>query len=613
MSDHADRRPADDDLDDAERELASRLSSALIGQATTVVLAAEAFDPTRSALLDRADDPGAERPVAVVAPRTSTSRPDQPGIDVEPPPLAPLPITPDGRAGRGRIVWIAGAAAAALLVAAIVMINSVRQPTVDAGNDDAPLVGPDTAWTPTWVPDGLELWTLETEFGDPAAIVAGAETGQELPMPLVQLLGSTTTGAKILVSIAAPSQATSMNGTPIAIRGASGTSSSEQAMGSGSPTGISIEWQEAGSAFGAFVTGVDEATAVALLDGLAFADDADPAKGFAAPPDGSWTVHTDDPTTRSATGVVGAMFGYDRGRPTGGRLPLRVVTLAGGARRAGYPGYLPTAFLGSMGDDGVARAFVPASGDRPAESYTVWPDGRTVYSSGVDLDEAGANRIADSLEPMTRHDLEARSDEVNARLGAGDVLASADLPSGRVEVIGEPQASAICLTTGGRRVCRTSESLGGSNPALMGTVIIDGTWYVFAAGEGPVELGVGSTSSTMTVSGTAVAVPVGPNDVPGHDPSVEGPTTVPAVESSVSESVEPAIATGPGPSTSLPVTGSESHVGITPGTGPVDRSVPFESAVSGSWTLALLVVPADVDGAWATFPGQSMSFPRPSR
>ncbi len=165
MSAPDDRRPDDDTLDDADRELAARVATVLVARAGALVVADEAFDPTRAATLDLADDPGHRRPG------------DAPGRGpAGPVELEPLPVTPIGTRRRGWSTWVAGLAAAAVLVAAIVAVNAVRQPSVDTGNSD-PLVAPGSAWAPSWLPDGLELWRVDVSEGDAETAHAEANAG----------------------------------------------------------------------------------------------------------------------------------------------------------------------------------------------------------------------------------------------------------------------------------------------------------------------------------------------------------------------------------------------------------------------------------------------------
>ena len=578
MSAPDDRRPDDDAFDDADRELAARVATVLVARAGALVVADEVFDPTRAATLDLPDDPGRRRPGD--APVRGAAGPvEGRGAAIAPDVLEPLPVTPIERRRRGRSPWIAGLAAAAVLIAAIVMVNAVRQPTVDTGNPDR-LVAPDSAWEPSWVPDGLELWRLDATAGDAETVLA-SETGRPADVPVVQLFESAADDTRVLVAISTLDERPASDGTPTSVRGVDGTTRSERREAPGKPVETRFEWNEAGHTFNALVAESATAEAAALLDGLTFSAPDDPSKGFAEPTGGAWTVRTDDPRTLPETSVVVARFGYDDTRPEDGRSSLEVLTVPGGPAGSGFVGYLSTGYLGSIRADGVAFSFEAGDGDRPSQSFTVWPDGRTVYVQGVGLDEATAAQIADGVVPISREGLRARIDEVSARLGAGAVLAAADLPSGRIEVIGSPAPSAICLTAGGRRSCKGPDLSSGNGVPLLGSFLVDGSWLLVAAVDGGLVSFTPGSGSTTSFSTTAEVI----------DPESDGtgPTT-----------------TRPGPGAGV------GNAGTTPGTAMPGSSGPFESTIAGSWSLALFAAPGDATSVTIDTTGRSATFLRPT-
>jgi|GEM_PF-2581637 len=559
MSDiHDDHSRSDNDLDDTERVLAARLTMALAGRAGAVVVGDEAFDPARPAMLGLTDGDNGQPPTApprrggAIYPRGVAE------MEVEPAALAPLPITPDGGGGRGWIVWVTGAAAAAVLVAAIVMINAVRQPSVEVGDDPAPLlVGPDTAWVPTWVPGGLELWSLEASQVGPGDIDPSLSDPTATPS-VAQLVESIDRGTRLLVSIGGTADIfdSDEGSTPVTIRGVAGRSRPIH----GSIEGVQLGWEESGLAFSATAVEAESGAATALLDRLEMTDPTDPEAGYSAPGDGSATVRTDDQRGLPMKVPVRAQFGYATERPSSQDAELTVITTGPSSRldspAIGVAGYLRTGFQGEIRADGRAVSFTVGSDGNPPNAQTVWPDGRMVYSLGPELDEATAERIAAAVEPVPTAELERRMAEVSDRLGSGPVLARAELPSGTVEVIGEPGPAVLCLTVDGQRRCALGDRLsgaGGQRPApeqmAFGSLLVDGRWFLFGVNEGPVEI-------TVELGGG------------GSD--------------------------------------------TTTGTGPPDPSVGPETATIDTWTAALLVVPDGWEGATIAFPNRSMGLVRPA-
>lgn len=561
MSEHDDVRFDDGDLDAGERILAARVTSAMAAVAGTIVLADVAFDPARPTALDL----GAAAPAARPTPADRLRGADAPVLadpdGTEPVMLEPLPITSSGPTRRGWIVWVAGVAAAAVLVAAIVMVNAVRQPSVDVVDDPAPsLVGADPVWAPTWVPDGLELWDLEVQRVTEDELIGGRDPA--VSAMVGQLVDDGSTRLLVTIGGADRSGGDADSTLPtVQVRGLPARSTPSIGLVVGETDAFQLHWQEAGQTFEVTAAEAEPGAAIALLDRLELADAADPGAGFRALADGSVEVRTDD--RRSVAPVeptITARFGYSASRPSGGGLDLTVST-AGPWRGVSTGGlgpstYLTTAFLGEMRPDGVAlssSAGRPSAG--PPSALAVWPDGRTVSASGPGLDDAGAERVVFGVAEVPATELEHQAELVSERLGAGDVLARAELPSATVEVIGGPAPVAMCLTVDGHRRCSLSDRMAGpagSEPAPTQfgfvTELVDGRWYLFGADEGPVDV---------------------------------------TVEQGADE-------------------------GTTTGTGPPDPSVQAEIATVGTWTVALLVVPDGFDRATVASPDRSMTLPRPT-
>lgn len=548
------------DLGATDQALAAQLGAVLAARAGALVVADAPFDVTRPSSIDLdADDVAPGRPPAVRGAATDGVGPLGPAADqIDTVTLEPTPIAPARSDGRRWVVWVAGAVAAGVLAAALVMINSAREPSVFLDDENPSLlVGPEAAWAPTWVPDGLELWQLAVSPMRPGEATATTDP-ESIPPTVAQLVESRDRTTRVLLSIGGTVEryGTAATTTPVTIRGVPGRSVPVH----GTVEGLQIEWEESGQPFNATVVEAEPGAAIAMLDRLELADPADPEAGFSPTDDGSVTVRTDDQRGLPETSPIGASFGYATDRPQGEVLALTVTTVGAssgsGSAAGGYPGYLMAGFVGEIRPDGTAFSFTSGSDGNPTNAQTVWPDGRVVFSSGPDLDLETAERIAAGVVPVSTAELERRTMEVSDRLGSGPVLTRADLPSGTVEVIGESEPSVLCLTVDDRRRCALGDRLSGSGgqrsdleQVAFGSVLVDGRWFLFGADEGPVEI-------TVELGGG----------------------------------------------------GS----GTTTGTGPPDPSVRQESATVGTWTVGLLVVPDSWERATIAFPNRSMNLPRPS-
>lgn len=210
---------------------------------------------------------------------------------------------------------------------------------------------------------------------------------------------------------------------------------------------------------------------------------------------------------------------------------------------------------------------MPTTANDVATYTAAWPDGRVVQIYAAEpMEAAVAERIAVGVQPVSIEDVRARSGEIGERLGQGPVTVSATVPSGRIEVIGDGEPTAICFfEAAGSRACRGR--LGnweGWPQPLVGSALIGSQWYVFAAGEGPVTLNVGSRFSGR---GTAV-----PSD--GSEPSGTAEvTSTTAVED--------------------------------------QRQYPPEIATADGWTLAVIAVPDTMDEVLANVGDLGVQVPRP--
>jgi hypothetical protein len=419
---------------------------------------------------------------------------DADGSDADDPiDLPPLPISTIGQRRRRprAVVWLAGAAAAAILIAALVMVSAVRDPDLRTGNgEDAPvLVGPDAVWIPSWVPDDLQLWDVLAVPGAPT------EWGpSDRPRPMTQLLVEGD-GGPAAILLTAEVETFAPEGAPITVRGSTGSVRDPvPATGGTIPTFMDadktiIAWPEAGVVVSATLRSLSVDQALVVLEGLEPRNPSDLLAGFEPPAGGSWSVTGEQLAGPTVTATpTSAYFVYADHAPTAGDVPPLTVqtTSATGDRRH----YLQIAFSGTVSEAGVASM---TTKDRLGTTVTeqVWPDGRALGVSGAAAtDPEAVRRITDGVVAADLERVRALKAEASDRLATGTVVASADLPSGKVEVLGDGEPTALCLTpsTGGARSCSARYPMATIDETLVGSATIGGSWYVFVAARGTVEL-----------------------------------------------------------------------------------------------------------------------------
>lgn len=394
--------------------------------------------------------------------------------------------TAGGRRGAAQHrakAWLTGAAAAAVLVVAIAAINGTRDSDVATFTGGGGQLVTETTFVPSWVPDGLQLQDLTVQ----------PPLGREPGRVHRQLLESTTGDAAMLLHIEIDRPYFLPLGTELAARGTTvGVRPSLETIGSVSLT--ELRWSEGDADISATTRDLTESDAAALLDALTWVDPVDPLGGF-APPAG-WIVRT-EPTTGPGSGTETVLTYVDPASP--GRVALTVQASVTGAVA---PGYLLTSMVGHVGDDGVVVATQDPSlaGSSPT-TYAHWPDGRRSQVSGDDrLDDATAERIALGVGPSDGAEIAAMGAALSQRLGAGEVLAAADLPAGRVELVGAPDPGAVCLTVDGTRTCRavvidhgTASGLG----FVAGSTAVGPTWLVFGASREGIQITDDETADAL--------------------------------------------------------------------------------------------------------------------
>jgi hypothetical protein len=205
---------------------------------------------------------------------------------------------------------------------------------------------------------------------------------------------------------------------------------------------------------------------------------------------------SDVPDPGGAVPDRGLEFRY---APTGAAGPgagLVVTTI----RSGGGPGSKPWKFVSmAVPPEWVDR--VPADmveNSRVALATRVWPNGsKAELTVPLAIDEATAQRMADSVAPIDLAGLGRLNGEAGARAAARPTLGSVALPSGRLEVKGGGEAEAVCLTVAGQAPACTAwkPTLRQVGP-VFGSVQVQGRWYAVAAGTTPL---------TFDARGTEVA------------------------------------------------------------------------------------------------------------
>lgn len=540
MTDHPldDGVPADDDLPALEA-VEARLRATLSHHAGVITVADAPFDPTApSTLIDL--EPERERDAEIHALTGAAWR----------------RIKAERRARRGRVIWIAVATAAAILVGLLVVTRAATGPEVKVGTSTSVVTpppsvvtigGPDAALVPTWTPDGMQLWSITAGGADGKRASIPPTTTQLLLATsgdgamLVQLAPDHTAGAAGTTVPSIPGGTTPIDGDRITLRGTTGRAFTT----SGGRTASSriIEWHEQGVDVTATLRSLTDDQAVLALDALTWRDPAHLEDGFAPPASPDWRIEGEhlasEPTPNDSLAVL---LTYGPSAPTGeDPAPLTVTTYGAGDN---YPGYLRTQLQGSRRPDGLVDSTSAPFASTPPAYTLVWPDGHTVIvEMGATLDEAVAERVALSVQPLTVVQLGQLRADLSNRLGQGRVLASADLPSGRLELIGTGEPTAICLILpAGDRSCSGRDQITYWRPTpVVGSTIIAGSWWVFAAGPAQVGLRASSPANAAPAANT-------------------------------------------GTSTSVAAAGSVPRP---------SRPTPAETATDGSWTFSLLPVTAD--------------------
>ena len=511
MSDHDDGRSVGSGST-ADDELAAQLASVLAGRAASLTIDDRPFDPAeRTAVLAgvELDDLAAMRDRR--SPVRDGGSDDVRVIDVEVD--GPVPLGP--AAGRRRwIPWVAAAAAAVILLVALVAVNGAGRSTVLLDDGTQPTPGADTVWVPTRAPDGMQLWDLMVAPLNTTTVTSVPLTEE----PTVQLLESG--GAQIFLLLGESAvlpdnyeqtQMATVRGDQAKVWEATSPGNEIPPVSpgfeiSGTPVGVHLSWSEGGTLVSATMRGMTWQDAVVVLDSLEARDPLDLAKGYDPPGGSTWRLLGEQvhgvPTPR-----MGALFVFDHHPPTGTAAPELIVQTGSAGSLAPY---LRAAFAGTIEPDGRATNLIERATMTSGPAFeTVWPDGRSVTVYAADV--AGGDTldtVMGGIEPADLDRARQLKREVTDRLGAVPVVASAELPSGRVEVVGEASPTAVCFTTtDGERTCssRFPISYAFDGEVLIGQTFQGKPWKVFVASRSPIELvahdddlGVGTGQSALS-------------------------------------------------------------------------------------------------------------------
>ena len=424
--------------------------------------------------------------------------------DVDDLDLSPVSTSHGPRATHRRRARLRVPAAACVAVAVAVAGAVVLQDGGGGGTEDADVAvrplelgDPPDGWlVPTWVPDGMELWGIDTTSYE--------QPDDSVPDTIPQLFGDPA-GDRALYITSHRYEISPTTARDVAVRGTTGTAGT--AWGAAEDEhGTAVRWDERGVTISALYRGVSQEEAIAFLDTLEWRTD-DPLDGFAPPTDDTWPLRA-EATTRS-TVTRDASLIYSDGVPGAAgvmSLGLWVQTTSSSAISAGY---LDTWYLEGSGD---GTAPLVTSRD-VGEVGVFWPDGRSVSISSRSLDGAGSSlpldvleRIARSTDVVSTADLTAVRDAVGNRIEALPLVATADTPIGAAEIHADGDLIRLCLRRPGApgADCDTSTMGGGAGDdgSALATAqwIVDGAWYITVASRGEVPQVFGSTDRTTRPS-----------------------------------------------------------------------------------------------------------------
>lgn len=351
---------------------------------------------------------------------------------------------------------------------------------------------PDGWLVPTWAPEGMDVWGVESSSGSGPSFDSDPDT-------IPQLFGDPDAGRAFYIT-SSRYEVRPDTAEQVSVRGQTGQAGRSWDVEE-SDVGDAIRWQERGVAITALYQGMTRNEAVAALDSLEWRSD-DAADGFAPPSDVSWPLVAEVSSQQRGSRRDVSLF-YSEGVPaldTPEGLTLLVHTSSSSAISIDYL------------DEWYLQGSEAGGGEEPLSRYdpdryqlrVFWPDGRSTYIVQVGHSppsqppsRAMLERIADSMTVATEADLAVLRDTVGGAVEALPVLASAATGIGTVEVHGEGGFLRLCLLgpSEGGASCMTDTNGGRSSAdgtaMVSGEWTVDGTWYVVVASTGDVPRIVG--------------------------------------------------------------------------------------------------------------------------
>lgn len=403
--------------------------------------------------------------------------------------LAALPTTHGSRSRsvRGRRRVLVAAATCVVVAMALAGVLVLRN---GSGTDDADLAvrpidlgDPPDGWlVPAWVPDGLELWGIDTSTSEPA------DGGDPATIP--QLFGDPA-GDRTLYITSHRYEISPTTAEDVTVRGTTGSGgigwgAAEEELGG------AVRWDERGASITALYRGVSEEEAVAFLDTLEWRTD-DPLDGFAPPADEDWPLRAE--ATSRSTVTREAHLLYSAGVPAvdGGMGSGNVLRVGTSTSSAISSGYLETWYLEGSGD---GTGPLISYRDDWHELIVHWPDGRSVQVSpqddGASLTRDDLERIATSTIVATTSDVTALRGEAQGRIESLPVVATAGTAIGAIDIHAESGLVRLCLRrpAGHGAECETSTMGGGQwgegSATATSQWTIDGSWNFAIASRGHV-------------------------------------------------------------------------------------------------------------------------------
>ena len=391
------------------------------------------------------------------------------------------------RVRRRRPVAIASVAAACVVVAAVAVATAHSPHRIEVKASTRPLSSSSTPKAPAVpvvrdadVASGPMLWPAFTPPGEQLwSATSKQDGGIGLPSQLFGTVSSDGTLAPgMLLEFQPNPDGGTVNSTTMArVRGVdAAVEPPKDAAGAD----LEIRWVEGDAEVTAIFRGVGQSQAIAALDALRprsthLLDGFDPASA----PTGFAALGERMGADAQPTGVE-AVFEYAPGPPATDRsTDLEVTTQT----RSIYPGYFRTWIGGRRGADGVVVE--PDAYDVYHLVTLTWPDGRSVMVQSTRSDTSLLEQIGRSVESVTSGEAQTRLQSLRAQFTALRLAGSVSLGSAHVDLRMDGARKVLCATVGtATPVCRSSGALLAASDSVVGSILVDGRWFVYAAAPG---------------------------------------------------------------------------------------------------------------------------------